>query len=326
VYNGQTYTSSGSFTQILVNSQGCDSAATLIITIKSSSSYSVSQTACNSYTLNGQTYNSSGTYNQLYTNAVGCDSTLLLNLVIHLDEYTFENKSDCNFVTWNGQVYTSSGTYSQSYIASTGCDSIATLIATIFTNTASSITLSGCTSVSVNGQNYTSSGTYTQHLTNANGCDSSILLYVTIELNSATEQYLHVCKGNSITIGQHTYTTTGDFIDTLQNSSGCDSIITTHLEVENSQEGGYFIANAFSPNNDGLNDCFGITYWKNVEKLQFIICNRWGEVVFNTTQIWDCWNGHYKGAPSEQGTYYYYIKATFSCGEQVYKGDLTLIR
>ena len=121
------------------------------------------------------------------------------------------------------------------------------------------------------------------------------------------------------------YSETGIYLDTFINSLGCDSIVTTNLSVEKTSENS-FIANAFSPNGDGVNDCFGITYWKNVTELNFMIYNRWGNPVFTSSEIWDCWNGNYKGIPSDQGNYYYFIKAKTACGERTYKGDILLIR
>ena len=53
--------------------------------------------------------------------------------------------------------------------------------------------------------------------------------------------------------------------------------------------------NAFTPNNDGINDCFGLKYWGNVTKLDFSIYNRFGERIFYTTDPAKCWDGRYKG-------------------------------
>jgi hypothetical protein len=62
---------------------GCDSVATLVLTINNSSTSNTAQSACGSYTWNGQTYTQSGTYTYTTTNAVGCDSTATLVLTIN---------------------------------------------------------------------------------------------------------------------------------------------------------------------------------------------------------------------------------------------------
>ena len=72
--------------------------------------------------------------------------------------------------------------------------------------------------------------------------------------------------------------------------------------------------NSFTPNGDGINDCFGIKYWGAVLEFQLIIYNRYGEKVFGTTDPNQCWNGLYKTKKPEPGNYVYYIKAKTACG------------
>ena len=81
--DGVTYTESNSTaTQLFTTSTGCDSTITLSLTLNTSSSSELFETALDSYTLNGTTYNSSGVYMQVITNEAGCDSTIILNLTI----------------------------------------------------------------------------------------------------------------------------------------------------------------------------------------------------------------------------------------------------
>jgi uncharacterized repeat protein (TIGR01451 family) len=83
--NGQTYTSSGQYSEVLTNQSGLDSLVTLNLTINHPTNSSEIITTCNaSYTWNadGQTYNQSGSYTALLTNADGCDSTVTLDLTI----------------------------------------------------------------------------------------------------------------------------------------------------------------------------------------------------------------------------------------------------
>ena len=82
IFNNQTYSQSGVYTQQLTNAQGCDSTITLNLTITQPSSSTLIQTSCYSYTLNNQMYMQSGVYSQELTNAQGCDSTITLNLTI----------------------------------------------------------------------------------------------------------------------------------------------------------------------------------------------------------------------------------------------------
>lgn len=84
--NSQTYTTSGTYQQVLPNANvnGCDSTINLNLTVNNPSSSTINASSCTSYTLNSTTYSSSGTYVQTLPNANvnGCDSTITLNLTI----------------------------------------------------------------------------------------------------------------------------------------------------------------------------------------------------------------------------------------------------
>ena len=67
-WNGTTYTESGTYTFESTNAVGCDSAATLNLTINNSSSSEENVTACDSFDWNGTTYTESGTYTFESTN------------------------------------------------------------------------------------------------------------------------------------------------------------------------------------------------------------------------------------------------------------------
>lgn len=80
--NGQVYTSSGTYTQLFTNAQGCDSLLIVHVTINSATSSGFNASSCFSYQWNGTTYTNSGVYTQVVPNSVGCDSTITLNLSI----------------------------------------------------------------------------------------------------------------------------------------------------------------------------------------------------------------------------------------------------
>jgi len=68
----------------------------------------------------------------------------------------------------------------------------------------------------------------------------------------------------------------------------------------------YFLPNAFSPNNDNLNDTFrGKGYLEGITDFQMRIWNRWGALIFETQDIQEGWNGRMRntGRPVPSGTY-----------------------
>lgn len=113
----------------------------------------------------------------------------------------------------------------------------------------------------------------------------------------------------------------------ISNGNGCsveDSIEVKVLVGE--AENGYLLPSAFTPNNDGVNDCFGIKKWGYVTELDFRIYNRWGNLVFHAANSADCWDGTFKGIQQRADAYVYQIRAKTICGNVFRKGTIILIR
>jgi gliding motility-associated-like protein len=87
----------------------------------------------------------------------------------------------------------------------------------------------------------------------------------------------------------------------------------------------YTVPNAFTPNGDGKNDCFGIR-WGGIELLEFAVYNRWGQMLFHTKDPSSCWDGTFKGVPQDAGGYVFVIRAITPCGNVSLKGTVLLIR
>lgn len=116
------------------------------------------------------------------------------------------------------------------------------------------------------------------------------------------------------------------FLVNATDNNGCKNTDTITVYVNSNNKGGYFLPNAFTPNNDGLNDCFGLKPWGTVTKLDFSIYNRFGERIFYTTDSAICWDGTYKGVPQNVGAYVYIIKAITPCNVINRKGTVMLLR
>lgn len=113
-------------------------------------------------------------------------------------------------------------------------------------------------------------------------------------------------------------------------SNGCknqDSVL-VHSSLTNIEAVKFEVANAFTPNNDGVNDCFSVKYWGAANAFDMSIYNRWGQVVFHSNNINNCWDGTYNGIPQPTGTYIYVITATTNCSVGILhkKGTLMLVR
>jgi len=133
--NGQTYSQSGTFQQILPSNLGCDSILNIQFTLNQGDTVLVPLNSCDSVIIGGQTYNNSGIISELLTNVNGCDSLVLWDIVINQSAplTVFDTTVTSSF-TWNGQVYTSSGSFTQQLSTVNGCDSLVTVNLTIFTS------------------------------------------------------------------------------------------------------------------------------------------------------------------------------------------------
>ena len=107
---------------------------------------------------------------------------------------------------------------------------------------------------------------------------------------------------------------------------GCTSSASVLVNVTKTGVPRFVVPNAFTPNNDGKNDCFGIQHWGDAVIKQFSIYNRWGALIFQSADPSQCWDGTWKGKPQDGGGYVYIINATTLCGDVTKKGMLTLIR
>jgi gliding motility-associated-like protein len=121
--------------------------------------------------------------------------------------------------------------------------------------------------------------------------------------------------------------TSTTYIVKVTNNSGCIKYDSVKVNVVfNPLGSGYNVPDAFTPNNDKKNDCFGIKYWGAVQSFDLVIFNRWGDMIFHTTDPLGCWDGNYKGIPQATGTFVYQIKAKTACGDVYKKGTILLIR
>lgn len=88
-----------------------------------------------------------------------------------------------------------------------------------------------------------------------------------------------------------------------------------------------FIPNAFTPNNDGLNDVFRATPARAVQFFNLIIYNRYGQKVFETNNSSKGWDGTFKGSSQPTGGYMYHCSYRFTGGlQRTESGYLILIR
>lgn len=87
-----------------------------------------------------------------------------------------------------------------------------------------------------------------------------------------------------------------------------------------------FVPQIFSPNGDGSNDILYVR-GRKIKELKFIVYNRWGEKVFETTDKNIGWDGTHRGKDAQSSVYVYYVDAEIEdYGRLEQKGNITLVR
>ena len=69
-----------------------------------------------------------------------------------------------------------------------------------------------------------------------------------------------------------------------------------------------FIPSGFSPNGDGLNDVFLVEGARTNVDFEMQIVNRWGELLYATSNIFVGWDGTINGGLAPTDTYFYFIR------------------
>lgn len=330
------------------------------------SSSTIIANTCNNYILNSQVYDSSGIYTQILKNAAGCDSIITLQLII-TRIITERNVTICSGETFQagGGLQTTSGIYSDTLQNTAGCDSLVITRLNVLPSPQPNLGANRNICAGINTilnpgifSNYmwsngstnptisiNSPGAYWVRVTGANGCraiDSLIvarLVSVPTQLLPATRE---LCAGDAINLQVNGYNlitwNTGDStssitvrnagwyavkVATIEGCEGTDStLVTTLLNCIP-----FNIPNAFTPNNDGLNDFFRPIIQQEIADYKFTVFNRWGQQVFVSTQKNEGWDGTIKGQLAENGSYVYLVQYKNNNNEtKLYKGTVTLLR
>ena len=138
-----------------------------------------------------------------------------------------------------------------------------------------------------------------------------------------------VCDNCGITTASPRKTTIFHIL--MTDTFGCNLKKDIIVQVDKNRK--IFAPTAFSPNEDGQNDRFGIFGGSGTRRiLNFKVFNRWGSLMYahqNPTMYDDSdgWDGTYNGQLLQTGIYIWIAEIEFEDGErEVFKGDVALMR
>jgi hypothetical protein len=186
-----------------------------------------------------------GTYTRTgFTNIYGCDSSITMYFTVRPSSNTVTNLTICETqlpYTWNGLVFTAADTQTATGFTNiSSCDSSATLnLSVIPATSVTNITICPLQlPYTWNGLTFTAAGTQTATgFTNINGCDSSATLVLTVNSNVTGTDVQAAC-GSYTWIDGNTYSANNNTATyTLTGSSGCDSVVTLNLTINNPTTG-----------------------------------------------------------------------------------------
>lgn len=138
-------------------------------------------------------------------------------------------------VTIGDNTYTEPGSYQDILADTYGCKSIVTLDLTIV-ETAETITQTICEGeqFEMGGQTYTESGVYEATTTNGIGCEVNTTLNLTVTTSNEMQMSAEICQGETYSVGANTFFESGVYENILTSVTGCDSIVTLELVVNQS--------------------------------------------------------------------------------------------
>jgi len=145
-------------------------------------------------------------------------------------------------------------------------------------------------------------------------------------INTTSTTYIDDVQGAAYTSGMFDY-----YVNAVEGNGNLYGFADTSRSntVEALQKPKLYVPSAFNPKStEPKNRTFyPVGVFINSQDYTFIIYNRWGEKLFETTEINRGWDGTFKGTDSPQGVYTYYVKFTTSDGREFEKrGTVTLIR
>ena len=244
VINDVVYTESGNYRDtITVFDPGfCDTLLLLDLRIRENYDTLLIDTICENefYSFGDTLLNETGSYVDSLVSIFGCDSIIRLELTVNPVYTQVREEIICDgdtlFVGNLARFQT--GIYFDTLQSALGCDSvIITDLTTLesFRNDTFVVVCSG-ESFTWRGELYTESGRYFERFQNRIGCDSTYVLNLTISEPIKVSSLRRICSGDSIQVGENTYSERGIYTDTLISILGCDSIVLTMLDVQDAFE------------------------------------------------------------------------------------------
>jgi gliding motility-associated-like protein len=240
-HNEISYVEAGTYTQLLVNSAGCDSILTVNLNVFPNVTSELDSAVCETafpFAWNDSVFTAAGTKTTTIFAHTGADSTITMTVTMIPTSYgSFDTAIVENALPYqyNDSTYIEEGIYIQHLTNAAGCDSILTLTLVVFPNVTSEIDSTVCEGelpITWNDSIFTVAGTKTTTILAHTGADSTITMNLTVlPTTYGTFDTAVVENALPYQYNDSTYVEAGTYTQYLTNAAGCDSILTLSLTV-----------------------------------------------------------------------------------------------
>lgn len=355
-WNGVTFTGEGTQTAVLTAANGCDSTVTMTLSVIPNVHTGVDTTVCENdlpITWQGVTFNNAGSQDVTYPSSLGSDSVVTVTLYVIPAQFVTIRDEICQNEPYSGHGFTVSadstaqlGVVEVSHALQTarGCDSTVTLLLTVHPVYDQEFDVVACDSLIWNGRVYPQSGRYTQQFSSVHGCDSVVTKNVEVVntdlvLTNLTEDF---CENLTAVLQVTTeldniHWSTGESTPQIEVHHAGTYVVSAHTQQCESFARVdihgcpfyMYLPNAITPSiSPGENDDFHIPDGIAVQ-LQTCECwiyDRWGMLVFHSTDPHFSWNGTVNGKIATNNVFTYKIKVdVYGGGNYLYSGSITVL-
>lgn len=237
VIGGILRTTSGTYYDSLLTSNGCDSIIETTLIINPKYLINQSKQICDgdNIFLGGSLQTVAGTYYDSLKTTLSCDSVIVTTLTVNPTYSSNQNRTICqgDSIFLAGSYQTSGGVYTDILNTINGCDS--TVITQLTVNPSYMVqdtrTICQGDSLFIAGNYRYTAGVYYNNLTTNKGCDSIIATTLIVNPSYLIPLTQTICNGDSALVNGIYRKTTGIYYDSSTTTKGCDSITITSLIV-----------------------------------------------------------------------------------------------
>ena len=361
-YNGSSF-SPGNYSFIFQSLENdCDSLVFLSITERSYISRNDRIEICSgeSYLFQDRELTVSGNYSDTIISTGSCDTIVDLELIV-LPTRVFDTEITLcpgDTIIIGGETITTAYTFDNP-IPTEKCDSFEMVSVILGDQIELIIDQNICQGDSIlfNDQYLVSTGTYSRMVDNGNSCPDLEILNLTIDTipEYSLPKQISIIPGEEVFLTliienperfQFTWYDAEDkvisnFDDValtlndaplvyLEIANAC-SVIDSVFISEGKENLDLYFPNAFSPNEDGVNDQF-LAFGSKVNQLETVIFDRWGGLIHRSImnapgERMEIWDGFINGRLSDPGVYTYLVKVLFDNNdEKIFNGTVAVIR